>query len=149
MAVGYQDLNYIQYMRQNCYLQIVLSRGEAHNRAAIRDFILRNAGVEVGEDYELHFLNQRGEFCQINPGSNLSQAFASAREYLSCRQQMNSPLDFNNVCRPSLPYNNFYGRQQLVNLIVWPRRQLCPSKPNNIDKNEDDPTVKTELFDVQ
>jgi len=75
-----RQFNYIKVRNNNLYLEIILTRGEAHNRAAITDFLSRHFGAPA--NYHLYFKDQQGHYRQINPGSPLRQAFASARAFL-------------------------------------------------------------------
>jgi len=77
-----QNLNEIRYQNNDLYLEIALTRGEAHNRAAIINFLSRYYRAPANYTYRLFFKDQQGHYHQINPEGTLREAFASARAFL-------------------------------------------------------------------
>ena len=78
------NLNWIQYMDTGVYQQILMRHGERRNRETIKNFILAAHGVDVGDrNYTLWFLDNAGNYCQVDPTLTIRSAFDVARTTLN------------------------------------------------------------------
>jgi len=79
-----RQVNYIQYKVSGVYRQILVGDGEGQNRETIRNFILTQHGVDVGlGNYTLMFLDNAGNWYQIDPALTIRGAFDVARTTLN------------------------------------------------------------------
>jgi len=62
-----QQFNYIKVWNNNLHLEIALTRGEDHSRAAIADFLARH--YRAPANYQLYFKDQQGQSRQMKHGN--------------------------------------------------------------------------------
>lgn len=79
-----KQVNLVGSWKGPVHIEIDLARGEAENRAIIRQWILERYGANIRDDFALLFKNSFGELTKLE-ATTLQEAFDIARRDLNDR----------------------------------------------------------------